>query len=91
MTSRYESLVDRQIREAQERGEFEDLPGAGRPLTGSGQPSDEDWWLKELVHRENLGPSALPTTLRLRREGEDLPRRLPGKPSSTGFVRSSPI
>ncbi len=28
----WESWVDRQIREAQERGEFDDLPGKGRPL-----------------------------------------------------------
>lgn len=29
---RWESLVDRKIREAQEQGEFDDLPGKGRPL-----------------------------------------------------------
>ncbi|GAT83553.1 molecular chaperone DnaJ [Streptomyces sp. F-3] len=28
----FESWVDRQIREAQQRGEFDRLPGAGRPL-----------------------------------------------------------
>jgi hypothetical protein len=28
----WESAVDRQIREAQERGEFDHLPGTGRPL-----------------------------------------------------------
>ena len=28
----YESVVERQIREAQERGEFDNLPGAGKPL-----------------------------------------------------------
>jgi hypothetical protein len=28
----WESAVDRQIREAQERGEFDQLPGAGQPL-----------------------------------------------------------
>lgn len=29
---RWENLVERKIREAQEQGEFDDLPGKGRPL-----------------------------------------------------------
>ena len=29
----FESAIDRQIREAQERGEFDNLPGRGKPLT----------------------------------------------------------
>jgi hypothetical protein len=68
----YESTIDRQIREAQERGDFEDLPGMGKPLAGSGQPLPEEWWLKDMVQRENIGGGALPTTLRLRKECEDL-------------------
>ena len=32
----WESAVERTIREAQERGEFDNLPGAGRPLSGEG-------------------------------------------------------
>jgi DnaJ family protein C protein 28 len=28
----WESWIDQQIREAQERGQFDDLPGAGRPI-----------------------------------------------------------
>jgi hypothetical protein len=39
--SRFESLLDRQIRAAQERGEFDDLPGAGKPLP-SGPRAAED-------------------------------------------------
>jgi hypothetical protein len=30
----YESWVDRQIREAIERGEFDNLPGQGKPIKG---------------------------------------------------------
>jgi hypothetical protein len=37
---RYESPADRAIREAMERGEFDDLPGAGKPLTNLGDPDD---------------------------------------------------
>ena len=76
MTSWYESHIDRQIREAQERGEFDDLPGAGKPLPDHGELYDEDWWVKDLARRERL-PSGIPATLRLRRELEDLPDALP--------------
>ena len=53
----YESWIDRQIREAMERGEFDDLPGAGRPLH---LDDDPDWWVKAKIARENLEP-LLPT------------------------------
>lgn len=35
---RWESLVDRKIREAQEQGEFDNLPGKGKPLDLSENP-----------------------------------------------------
>lgn len=35
---RWESLVDRKIREAQEQGEFDNLPGKGQPLDLSENP-----------------------------------------------------
>jgi hypothetical protein len=37
--SRYESLIEQQIRLAQERGEFDNLPGSGRPAPGAGPSS----------------------------------------------------
>ena len=44
----WESPVERAIREAQERGEFDNLPGAGKPLRNLGSPDveDPDWWVK---------------------------------------------
>jgi len=71
MTGRYESPIDRQIREAQERGEFDNLPGAGEPLPGYGQADDEDWWIRGLIRRENI-TGMLPASLKLRREIEDI-------------------
>jgi hypothetical protein len=39
----YESWVDRQIREAIERGEFDNLPGQGKPIKGLNGRDDENW------------------------------------------------
>ena len=63
----YESWIDRQIREAQERGDFDNLPGAGKPIEGLGGREDENWWIKSLLERENLRPP-LPGSLLLRKE-----------------------
>ncbi|WP_030621723.1 DUF1992 domain-containing protein [Streptomyces sclerotialus] len=65
----FETWVDRQIREAAERGEFDDLPGAGQPLKGLDKPYDEMWWVRDKMERESL--SCLPPTLTLRKEAED--------------------
>ncbi|MEV7544478.1 DUF1992 domain-containing protein [Streptomyces sp. NPDC089915] len=65
----FESFVDRQIREAAERGEFARLPGLGKPLASLDAPYDELWWIKGKLHRE--GFSALPPALALRKEAED--------------------
>ena len=80
MASWHEPRVERLIREAQERGEFDDLPGAGRPLPGAGEPYDENWWIRNLVRRENLA-GALSPALALRKESEDLNRLVADKPT----------
>lgn len=68
------SWVDKQIRDATERGEFDNLPGTGKPIPGAGRADDEHWWLKEYVRREGLPTEPmLPTPLRLRKEVERLP------------------
>jgi hypothetical protein len=72
---RYESWVERQIREAIERGEFDNLPGAGKPLPGLNGRDDENWWVKRFLEREQL-PMPLPASLALRKEVADLPQEL---------------
>src|SRR4051812_22314328 len=72
MVSRYESDIDRKIREAQEQGQFDNLPGAGKPLSDHGRDYDEDWWVKDWLRREGASPGALPPTRALRREAQDL-------------------
>jgi DnaJ-like protein len=66
----FESWVERQIREGIERGEFDDLPGSGKPLPDRGKPYDENWWIRGKLTSENL-PAPLPPTLMLRKEAED--------------------
>jgi Domain of unknown function (DUF1992) len=65
----FETWVERQVREATERGEFDDLPGAGKPIPDLDEPHDELWWVKRKLRRENF--SYLPPTIALRKEAED--------------------
>ena len=61
--------VERQIRAATERGEFDNLPGAGKPIDDLDEPHDELWWVKRKLRRERL--SYLPPTMALRKEAEE--------------------
>lgn len=66
----FESWTDRQIRDAEARGDFAHLPGAGKPLPKEIEGTyDEQWWIKRKLARE--GFSVLPPTLALRKEAED--------------------
>ncbi len=65
----FESFVDKQIRDAEARGDFKTLPGVGRPLEGDDSTYDELWWIKRKMAREGL--SVLPPALALRKEAED--------------------
>ena len=71
-----ERAIDKVIREAIERGEFDNLPGAGKPLDLS-DADDPDWWIKRLIKREQLDLSGgLPGVFGLRRERESFPESL---------------
>jgi hypothetical protein len=59
----------RSVRDAAERGAFDDLPGAGKPLPALDQTYDELWWIKQKMAPEGL--SHLPPTLVLRKEADD--------------------
>ncbi len=62
--------VELEIQRAIRRGDFDDLPGAGKPLPDRGDEHDPEWWLKRLVEREQL--SLLPPALALRTEDAQL-------------------
>lgn len=72
----YESWLDTQVRRAEERGELEDLPGAGKPLP-KGRPRTALEWAADLARREGDDTLAmLPPSLALAKEVELLPGRV---------------
>lgn len=58
-------LAEMHIRKAIERGDFDDLPGSGKPLDLQ-DLHDPDWWLKAFMRREKL--VVLPPSIQLRKE-----------------------
>lgn len=69
-----QTWVDLQVRQAMERGEFANLPGAGKPIEGLGETHDPDWWVKRLVERERI--TVLPPALQLRKDDAALDAHL---------------
>jgi hypothetical protein len=69
------AFVEVSIQQAIRRGEFDNLPGAGKPLQGLGDHHDPDWWIRRKIQSEKLtglGPPAL----MLRVESAELSDRL---------------
>lgn len=78
--------VDLQVRAAIRRGEFDDLPGAGKPLRLPDQ-HDPDWWVKGLIERERI-TGVLPPALALRKEDAELDALLDREPTEAQVRRS---
>ena len=78
--------VDLQLRRAMERGDFDDLPGAGKPIPDLGADHDPDWWVKKLVERERV-TGVLPPALQLRKDDAELDGRLDALASETEVRR----
>jgi hypothetical protein len=68
-----------------ERGEFDNLPGQGKPIEDLGVEHDPDWWLKKLVERENI--ALLPPAIALRKEDAELDARLDAIPAESEVRR----
>lgn len=74
-STQQELWIDIQVRQAMRQGEFDNLPGSGKPIEGLGQTHDPDWFAKRMIQREQLtglGPSAI----MLRKEDAELDDRL---------------
>jgi hypothetical protein len=56
------AYVEVSIQQAERRGDFDNLPGAGKPLAGLRQTYDPNWWIRRKIETERLtglGPPAL--------------------------------
>jgi hypothetical protein len=74
----FTSWIDQQINEAAERGLFDNLAGAGKPLPDQREEDFGAAWLRDYVRREGVPAEAmLPTPLRLRKDIERLAERVP--------------
>ena len=75
----FTSWIDQQIADAERRGVFDNLPGAGKPLPDRGDEDFGQSWLRQWVQREGVPvDEMLPPPLRLRKKRELLARRAPG-------------
>jgi len=70
----WESWIDKQIREAQERGEFDDLPGKGKPLPDIDRPRDELWWVRQKLKDEDV--SVLPPSMQVRNDLDEARKKI---------------
>jgi hypothetical protein len=77
--------VDLQVQRAMERGEFDDLPGTGKPLDLPDK-HDPDWWVKQLIEREQITGIA-PPAIGLRKEDAELDALLDREASADGVRR----
>jgi hypothetical protein len=77
--------ADLQVRRAIDRGEFDDLPGAGKPLRLPDR-HDPDWWVKSLIEREKITGVA-PPAIGLRQEDAELDGLLDREFSPEGVRR----
>jgi len=69
------AIVETAIQQAIRRGDFDNLPGAGKPLEGLGSAHDPDWWIRRKIQREQLSGLG-PPALMLRVEHAELNDRL---------------
>lgn len=56
------AYIETSIQQAIRRGDFDNLPGAGKPIEGLGDEHDPDWWIRRKIRTEQLtglGPPAL--------------------------------
>ena len=47
-------IADNKIRAAIEVGEFDNLPGFGKPIDSIDEPYDPHWWIRSKLRREEL-------------------------------------
>lgn len=69
------AAVELTIQMAIDRGEFDNLPGAGKPIEGLGTTNDPDWWIRRKIQTEDLTGLA-PPAFQLRKESAEVEETL---------------
>ncbi|TWT43594.1 hypothetical protein KOR42_44120 [Thalassoglobus neptunius] len=64
----WEGFIEQRIQDAQSEGEFDNLSGHGKPISGVEKVLESDWWLKDKLKREQL--SIVPPLIDARRDIE---------------------
>lgn len=81
----WQTWIDRQVEQAQARGEFDNLAGKGRRLADVDRPHDEMWWIRRKLRREEV--QYLPPTLAIQKEREDALVEVAGATTEAGVRR----
>lgn len=74
--SAVQRIAENRIREAIAQGQFDNLPGEGKPIPGIDDPYDELWWFKQWLRREKIR-EVLAEGLKRRSEGAKAEARPP--------------
>jgi hypothetical protein len=73
----FTSWIDKQILDAEKSGQFDGLPGSGKPIPKRDGMSGYDIWLHDYMEREGVATGdMLPTPLKLKKEIESLAENL---------------
>lgn len=81
-------IADMRIRKAIEQGEFDNLPGSGKPLDLP-RDHDPDWWINNLMKREGL--VMLPPSIQLRKDDAALDGKRPAPERGGGALRGREV
>lgn len=52
--SAIERISENRVLHAMEQGDFDNLPGFGKPLPGIDEPYDPNWWVRQWMRREDM-------------------------------------
>jgi Domain of unknown function (DUF1992) len=74
----FRTWIDKQIDDAADRGAFDNLPGAGKPLPKRTDDEDGQAWVLDYLRREGVPTDVLlPPPLKLRKEAAVLAETVP--------------
>ena len=52
-----QKIAEEKLQQAMRKGEFDNLPGLGKPFEFDERDYDPNWWIRRKLKSENLQPS----------------------------------